>query len=110
MGLIETTRTASLTVIGEGSAVYAWTPQLLRSAGLKKVAFTGRSGEVVARMRSFTVWGRLTVLVQELPHAVGCPVTSRLDLTATANANNIYTLAENPAEKIIRLIQEAAAR
>jgi hypothetical protein len=92
VGLIETTRTGALVVAGDGAAVYAWTPQLLRSAGLKKVAFTGRPGEIAARMRSLTTWGRLTVLVQELPRASNSPVMSRLDLVATANADNLYAL------------------
>jgi hypothetical protein len=107
MGLIETTRIDTFILGGPADLHYSQMPAVLTRAGFTSVQLTGLPGQITAKCRSMKLWGTLTIHISPSPlaHPHATP-SSHIYLRATANADNIYALGENPAAKLIRLFKE----
>src|SRR3954452_22673076 len=102
MGLIKTTKRDTLVVAGLAEKHYQEAPALLSGAGFAKVTYTGSLGEITAVHRSATLRGTITLHVTEAsPSAPGPNATSRIEITAKADVDNLFPLGENPATKLI---------
>ena len=107
MSLIKTTRHDTVIVESPAGRSYQETPAVLTAAGFAKVKFTGQPGEVTAVHRSATLRGTIVIRVTDLPVATTGQVGARIDITAKADADNVFAIAGNPAAKIIEKYKAA---